>query len=165
MNTDNPFFNNQTDIQVAVAHGRGAYDNTIAALKSVPLENVCGKRVLLKPNAGRIARSGEGITTHAEVVAAAIDAFQQAGAQVAVGDSPITGVKAPEALEATGITAVAQKRDCPVLDMDERPAIERDIPDAQVLHKLKLCPDVLEYDLIVSIPMMKMHMHTDVTLS
>ncbi len=40
-----------------------------------------------------------------------------------------------------------------------------DIPYGRVLHKLKLCPEVLEFDLIVSIPVMKMHMHTDVTLS
>ncbi|MHC4325517.1 MAG: DUF362 domain-containing protein [Planctomycetota bacterium] len=165
MNTDNPFFKNQTRVSAAVAHGRGPYDNTLEALKSIPLQCVRGKRVLLKPNAGRMARSGQGITTHAQVVAAAIDAFQQAGAEVAVGDSPITGVKPLEALEVTGISAVAQKRNCPVLDMDERPSVEIDIPDGQVLHKLKLCPDVLEFDVIVSVPVMKMHMHTDVTLS
>jgi len=148
-----------------VAQGQGPYHNTLTALQSVPLESVRGKRVLLKPNAGRMARSGEGITTHAEVVAAAIDAFQQAGAEVAVGESPITGVKALEALEATGIAAVAQKRNCPLLDMDRRRFVEMDIPDARVLHKLKLCPEVLEFDVIVSVPVMKMHMHTDVTLS
>jgi len=49
--------------------------------------------------------------------------------------------------------------------MDQRPAVEMDIPGAQVLHKLRLCADVLEFDVIVSIPVMKMHMHTDVTLS
>ena len=165
MNTDNPFFKNQTKVEAAVAHGQGPYQNTLTALQSIPLESVRGKRVLLKPNAGRMAHSGEGITTHADVVAAAIDAFQQAGAQVAVGDSPITGVTAPEALKATGIAAVAQKRSCPVLDMDERPAVEKDVPNAQALHKLKLCSDVLDFDVIVSMPVMKMHMHTDVTLS
>jgi uncharacterized protein (DUF362 family) len=165
MNTDNPFFNNQTEAQAAVAHDQGPYQNTRTALQSIPLESMRGKSVLLKPNAGRMARCGEGITTHPEVVAAAIDAFQQAGAQVAVGDSPITGVKALEALKVTGISTVAQKRNCAVLDMDQRPAIEMDIPNARVLNKLKLCADVPEFDVIVSIPVMKMHMHTDVTLS
>jgi len=165
MNTDNPFFKKQAHIPVAVAHGQGPYHNTLAALQSIPLQGVRGKRVLLKPNAGRVAHSGEGITTHAEVVAAAIDAFQQAGAEVAVGESPITGVKTLEALEATGITAVAQKRNCPLLDMDRRRFVEMDIPDGRVLYKLKLCPEVLEFDVIVSMPVMKMHMHTDVTLS
>ena len=87
---DNPFLEKQA-IRVAVAQGQGPYHNTLTALKSVPLQSVRGKRVLLKPNAGRVAHSGEGITTHAEVIAAAIDAFRQAGADVAVGESPITG--------------------------------------------------------------------------
>ena len=165
MNTDNPFFKKQARVRVAVAYGQGPYHNTLTALQSVPLQGVRGKRVLLKPNAGRVAHSGEGITTHAEVVAAAIDAFHQAGAEVAVGESPITGVKTLEALEATGIAAEARKRNCPLIDMDSRPFVEMDIPDGRVLYKLKVCPEVLEFDVIVSVPVMKMHMHTDVTLS
>jgi len=165
MNTDNPFFKKQARVRVAVAHGQGPYHNTLTALKSISLQVVRGKRVLLKPNAGRVAHSGEGITTHAEVVGAAIDAFHEAGAEVAVGESPITGVKALEALEATGIADEARKRNCPLIDMDRRPFVEMDIPDGRVLHKLKLCPEVLEFDVIVSVPVMKMHMHTDVTLS
>src|SRR4030065_2843990 len=121
MNTDNPFFKKQARVRVAVAHGQGPYHNTLTALKSISLQVVHGKRLLLKPNAGRVAHSGEGITTHAEVVAAAIDAFQQDGAEVAGGESPITGVKTLEALEATGITAEARKRNCPLVDMDPRP--------------------------------------------
>jgi uncharacterized protein (DUF362 family) len=165
MNTDNPFFNTQARNKVVVAHGNGPYQNTIKALESIPLEVVSGKRVLLKPNAGRIAHSGDGVTTEAQVVAAAIDAFRRAGAEVVVGESPITGVKTMEAFEATGIADVANKRNCPLIDMDERPCVEVDIPDGHVLHRLKLCPEVMEFDLIVSIPVMKMHMHTAVTLS
>ncbi len=165
MNTDNPFFNTHARSQVFVAHGDGPYQNTLKALESVPLQIVSGKRVLLKPNAGRIAHSGEGVTTHAQVVAAAIDVFRQAGAEVAVGESPITGVNTQEAFDATGITAEAAKRDCPLIDMDQRPYVEVDIPNGRVIHQLKLCPEVLEFDVIVSIPVMKMHMHTAVTLS
>ena len=165
MNTDNPFFDEQIAVQVTVTHGNGPYENTLEALNSIPLQNVRGKRLLLKPNAGRVAHSGEGITTHSEVVAAAIDFFREAGAEVAVGESPITGVKTPDAFESTGIADVARKRNCPLIDMDVRPFVEMDIPEGQVLHKLKLCPEVIEFDAIVSIPVMKMHMHTDVTLS
>ena len=165
MDKDNPFIKKQERIPVAVAHGGGAYQNTLKALETFPLENVCGKRVLLKPNAGRLGKPGKGVTTHPEVVGAAIDAFRQAGAEVAVGESPITGVKVMEAFETTGIAEEARKRNCPLIDMDVRPCVEMDIPEGRVLHKLKLCADVLEFDYIVSIPVMKMHMHTDVTLS
>ena len=40
-----------------------------------------------------VAPCESGIVTHCDVVAAAIDCFREAGAEVAVGESPIVGVK------------------------------------------------------------------------
>ena len=150
---------------VRVAHGQGPYVNTRSALAGLDLAPVRGKRVLLKPNVGRVATPGEGITTHPDVVAAAIDALAEAGADVAVGESPITGVDAMEAFVTSGIADVARKRGCGLIDMDRRPPVEVPIERGVALHKLKLCADVRDYDLIVSIPVMKMHMHTAVTLA
>lgn len=150
---------------VFVARVKDAYSDTLSLLAKFDLSQVRGKKVLLKPNAGRIALPGQGITTNPQVVAAVIDAFAGAGAIVTVGDSPITGVKSLEALEATGIAAVARERKCPVIDMDARTAIEIPIPTGKAIHSIKVCPEVLENDLVVSIPVMKIHMHTGVTLS
>ena len=120
---------------------------------------------MLKPNAGRVADPGSGIVTHPQVVAAAIDAFIEAGAEVAIGESPIVGVKALDAFNVMGVTAVAKERNCPLIDMDVHPFVEVVIPEGVALNSLKVCPEVLEYDIIVSLPVMKMHMHTGVTLS
>lgn len=151
--------------KVSVAGGGGPYRNTRDALSRLDLSPAKGLRVLLKPNSGRMARAGSGIVTHPEVVAAAIDAFVEAGAKVAVGESPIIGVKALEAFEESGIAAVAAKRGCPLIDLDERRPAELQIPGGRAITKLKLCADILEFDAIVSIPVMKRHMHTVVTLS
>jgi len=151
--------------RVFVGHGQGAYHNTRSALSHFKLEPLRGKKVLLKPNAGRCAAPGEGITTDPGVVAAAIDAFQAAGALVTVGESPITGVKAHDALEETGIAAVARERGCTLLDLDARPPVIRAVSGARVLDSIKICADVLEHDVVVSLPVMKMHMHTGVTLA
>jgi uncharacterized protein (DUF362 family) len=121
--------------------------------------------VLLKPNAGRVASPGEGITTHPDVVAAAIDAFQEAGADVAIGESPIVGVDVQEAFASTGIAAVAAARRCPLLDIDRLDFVRVPVPEGSAIHALRICPDVLEADFVVSIPVMKTHMHTGVTLS
>jgi uncharacterized protein (DUF362 family) len=129
------------------------------------LSHASGKRVLLKPNAGRVAPPGAGITTHPQVVAAAIDAFRDAGAEVAVGESPILGVKAQEAFDATGIALIARERDCPLIDMDARRYVKVPVPNGIAIDSLKVCPEVLEYGLVVSLPVMKMHMHTGVTLA
>lgn len=165
MIADHQLLRSPTHSSVHVAHGAGPYANTRKALEPVDLSAVRGKRVLLKPNAGRVAPPGSGITTHPDVVAAAIDAFREAGAQVAIGESPIAGVRVQEAFDVTGITAVAGQRDCPLLNMDSRPFVEMPIPDGRAIHSLRVCSEVIEYDFIVSIPVMKMHMHTGVTLS
>ena len=150
---------------VHVAQGAGAYANTRSALQSLDLTPVCGKRLLLKPNAGRVAPPGAGVTTHPDVVAAAIDTFREAGADVAVGESPIVGVDVQEAFDVTGIASVALRRECPLIDMDRRGFVEVPVPEGRVIHALKVCQDVLEFDFIVSIPVMKTHMHTGATLA
>jgi len=150
---------------VYVAGGKGPYANTRCALAPLDLSPARGKRVLLKPNASRIAAPGDGVTTHPEVVAAAIDAFREAGAEVAVGESPIVGVRPLEAFEATGIAAVARARACSLINMDVRPSVRVALPEGAALRSLKVCPEVVEFDLVVSMPVMKMHMHTGVTLA
>ncbi|GAK56129.1 hypothetical protein U27_03091 [Candidatus Vecturithrix granuli] len=160
---DSPF--RPADPTVYVMGGCGPYANTRAALMHIDLSLARGKRVLLKPNAGRMASAGSGIVTHPQVIAAAIDAFLEAGAEVAVGESPIVGVNALEAFAAMGVTEIAQTRNCPLLDMDTRPFVEVAIPGGIAIQTLNVCPEVFEYDLIVSLPVMKMHMHTGVTLA
>ncbi len=150
---------------VQVVRNDDPYDAAAAALAAFDLSPAAGRRVLLKPNAGRIAAAGDGVTTHPRVVAAAIDAFRGAGAEVSVGESPITGVNTMEAFEATGIGAVSRERDCPLIDMDARPCVEVALPEGEAIRQLKVCPEVLEHDIVVSIPVMKMHMHTVVTLA
>jgi uncharacterized protein (DUF362 family) len=163
--TKNPFQQFPKSPMVYVAGGNGPYANTRTALKQIDLSPVRGKRVLLKPNAGRIAPRGQGITTDPRVIAAAIDAFHEAKADVAVGESPIVGVKIHEAFEAAGITRIAHERNCMLIDLDKRPFVKVPIPEGFAIDSLKVCPEILEYDFVVSMPVMKMHMHTGVTLS
>ena len=161
----NPLLSSSTHPSVCVAHGGGPYANCRRALESVDLAPVCGKRVLLKPNVGRVAPPGSGIVTHPEVVAAAIDVFREAGAEVAVGESPIVGVNVQEAFAAAGMAAVAGHRGCPLLDMDRRPSPLVPVPEGQAIHSLSVCAEAMEFDFIVSIPVMKRHMHTGATLA
>jgi uncharacterized protein (DUF362 family) len=163
--TASPFLLEPRRPSVHVAAGKGPYANTRDALAEVDLSPARGKRVLLKPNAGRVAPPGEGIVTDPQVMAAAIDVFNKAGAHVAVGESPIVGVKTLEAFGASGIAAVAQERHCPLIEMNARLFVKVPVPDGLAIRSLKVCPEVLEYDLVVSVPVMKMHMHTGVTLA
>ena len=140
---NHPFLNRGAPSRVFVEHGQGPYGNTRAALARLNLEKLRGKKVLLKPNAGRCAAPGEGITTDPGVVAAAIDAFQAVGADVAVGESPITGVKAVDAFEDSGIALVARERDCKLIDLDARQPVIRTIPGARTLDSCD--PRLMQY--------------------
>ncbi len=152
--------------RISIASGNGPYRNTIDALNRFNLEPFKGKRVLLKPNIGRVAEPSSGVITNPEVVAAAIDALKAAGAaEVAVGDSPITGVRMEEAFEKSGIGSIALERGCRSIDMDKRDPVEIAVRDGEAIKMLKLCADVLDFDIIVSMPVIKTHMHTVVTLS
>ncbi len=162
---NNPLLRSPEKPSVHVAHGGGPYANTRRALDPLDLGPVRGKRVLLKPNAGRISGPGSGVTTHPDVVAAAIDAFREAGADVAIGESPIVGVDVQKAFEVTGIAAVAAERHCPLIEMDRRRYVEMAVPGGRAIQKLRVCRDVVEFDVVVSLPVMKMHMHTGVSLS
>jgi uncharacterized protein (DUF362 family) len=156
---------NNKNPEVNVCGGLGPYENTREALSFFDLSLAKGKKVLLKPNIGRVAEPGTGITTEPLVVAAAADAFMEAGASVAIGESPITGVTIQEAFDASGMTRIAQERSIRLIDLDARPFTPLEVPEGRAIESLKVCPEVLEYDVLVSIPVMKMHMHTRVTLA
>jgi len=160
-----PFWLDPARPSVFWASDNDPYENTRKALSNIDLSPSENKRVLLKPNVGRSAQPEAGVTTHPQVVAAAIDVFRDTGADVAVGESPITGVAALDAFEISGISAVADKRNCPLIDMDVRQYVTVEIPDGVAIKSLRVCSQVAEYDVIVSIPVMKTHMHTGVTLS
>jgi uncharacterized protein (DUF362 family) len=160
-----PFQVNSSCPSVFWASGDDPYNNTRKALSNIDLSASKNKSVLLKPNVGRNVEPQTGITTHPQVVAAAIDAFRESGADVAVGESPITGVTMPDAFENSGITAVAKRRNCPLIDMNVRQYVTVNIPDGIAMKSLKVCREIAEYDIVVSIPVMKTHMHTGVTLS
>ncbi len=151
--------------KIFIAKEANPYASTLAVLYKMDLSSFKGRRVLIKPNVGRIAPSGQGIVTDKMVVAAAIDAFTSSGAKVAVGESPIKGVNVLEAFETSGIKAVAEERNCRLIDLDAGGYTKVPAPNGQAVKHFKVCKDVLSFDAIISVPVMKTHMHTGVTLS
>jgi len=157
--------NNNNNNFVAVCHSKDAYANAYNALERIKLPDLTGKKILLKPNAGRKVSPNKGITTNPLVVAAACDFFKDAGAIVTVGEGTILGVTPFDCLESTGIAAEVRKRNIPMIDLDAAPSNKTDIKDSVVLNYAKISSVVFDFDYIVSIPVIKTHMHCKVTLS
>jgi len=151
---------------VSIAKGEDAYRTTLEALQGLKPPQVAGLKVLIKPNAARMLPYLAGATTHPEVVAAAVDYFRGLGAaQVAIGESPITGVKVQESFEVCGLKQMALAREVPLLDFDAQPYQILGIPQARLVDRIKVSWFWQSYDFVVSLPVMKTHMHTGATLS
>ncbi len=151
---------------VGVGASSGAYGNIRSALEKLDLSLVRGKNVLLKPNAGRMTEPESGVTTDPGAVAGCADALAEAGAScITIGESPILGVNALEALEQTGIARIARDRGIELVDLDEAEPRVIELREGSVLENIKVCGRVPDFDLTVSLAVMKTHMHTGVSLS
>jgi uncharacterized protein (DUF362 family) len=152
---------------VIVRKGADGYSLAREALFALALDRseIGGKRILIKPNAGRLVGPCTGINTHPDVVAAVIDHFRENGlTDIVIAESPILGVKALASLEMCGIGDIARKRGVPLIDLDALPPVTVSIPDGKVIKKIRVCKEILENNYIISVPVMKTHMHTQVSL-
>jgi uncharacterized protein (DUF362 family) len=151
---------------VIVSRGADCYRTARNALSEFPLPDLRGKRVLIKPNAARMALPGNGITTHPLVVEALIDHLQEVGVRkVTIGESCIFGVNAKKAFRMTGMEEISRRKGVELVDLDRAEAMTIPIPQGKLLTKIKVSAVIKEIDLIISVPVMKTHMHTGVTLS
>lgn len=151
--------------RVLVRKGTDPYTTTLDTLSSLHLPSLRNTRVLIKPNAGRRVPPGLGITTNPAVVAAVCDFFRDLGASLAIGEGSILGVTPLECLEATGIAAVARARNIPLLDFDALPARTTPVPNGAVLQHLLISRALDDFDFIISVAVMKTHMHCGVSLA
>ncbi len=153
--------------KVYISKGANGYSLAKNVLKNLDLdiEKLKEKHILIKPNAGRLTEPRLGINTNPDVVAGVIDFFLESGiTDLTVGESPILGVKALDTLKKCGISEVVKKRKIPLVNLDGPEPVTVHIPDGKIIKKLKICRKVVESDFIVSIPVMKTHMHTQVSL-
>jgi uncharacterized protein (DUF362 family) len=150
---------------VSVAKGDDPYRTAFELLSRFPITDLEGKKVLIKPNAARMAAAGEGVTTNPRVVAAIVDFLKKKKArEIVIGESCIFRVEASAAFRKTGLEEVATEKNVPILDLDRLNPMEIRISRGRLLNKIKVSSILNKVDLIVSVPVMKTHMHTRVTL-
>jgi uncharacterized protein (DUF362 family) len=129
-------------------------------------------KVLIKPNIASRDRSGTGKITDVRVTeAVAKIVLERKPARMVIGEGSAVGYDFPDlqdtmmALEESGTKAMAEKLGVPVVDLNRDSHGEVGIPGALVMKTVKIARTVLESDVIVSIPVMKTHIRSAVTLS
>ncbi|MBS3977733.1 MAG: DUF362 domain-containing protein [Syntrophomonadaceae bacterium] len=152
--------------KVVVQHGPDPATLAYNAIKDVFDDDVRGKKVLLKPNTGRKGPARSGLCTHPEVIRGLISFFQENGAaEIYVGDGPLFGVDEWEALASAGIMDVCQETGATCVDLDAYQPVDMLIKDAEIADSLKVSSFMKQVDFVVSVPVIKTHMYTGVTLS
>lgn len=125
-----------------------------------------GSRVLIKPNLSVALPANTGVTTDPRVVKALIELVREAGAkEIMVGESAVVGFDAGAIFDALKVRSLFEKAGAKVVNLDQDQTVEIKIPKGEVLKKLKVCRTAYESDVIISVPKMKTHFQTGVTLS
>ncbi len=151
--------------QVFITRGQGPLLNAKNALSQLDLSFLKNKSVLVKPNFGRKVQAGIGINTHPEAIRGVLEVLKDCGcSRIAIGESPILGVKVEKVYEESGVDRMAADYGCELIAMDNINPVVKTIPDARLVESTKICAPVLEYDCILSLPVAKCHMHTGVSL-
>lgn len=149
---------------VFLARGQ-SYDGPLArtirdGLLAVGFEpaSVDGRTVLLKPNLVEPTREAPHLTTHPAVVVAAAEVLRQWKAKVIVGEGPGHVRDTEMALVDSGLAEALRSEKLPFADLNYSPA--RPVGNTSGLSpigRLFFPREVLEADLIVSMPKLKTH--------
>lgn len=150
----------------AISKNRNITQAVFDTLSKLDLPDLNGKKILLKPNIGRNVGKNLGINTSPTVTHAVYKFLKQKyRATFYLGDSPILGVKSKEAFISCGYEFLMKRKDINFIDLDSIKPVTVPINNGRILKKIKLVGFINDFDYIISIPVLKMHMHTGASLS
>jgi uncharacterized protein (DUF362 family) len=150
---------------------RTAVAEAIARVCDLP-ELVAAKTVVLKPNV--FAPLPPPVTTSPAVVVAVGELCREAGARrviVAEGRSISTaqfrdgGRSTRDCFQILGMAQAVQDAGFDIVYLEEDEFCEVQVPGAQILHSARVPRTILEADVLINLPVMKIHSLTLVTLA
>lgn len=125
-----------------------------------------GETILLKPNLVVPLKTETGVTTNPAVISALIDLCHKVDVKkVYVGDSPFFPFKSRQAFEISGIKDAVIDAGGEILYFDEESYIEFSSKNAIILQKIRLPKKLREIDGIITVPRLKTHNQTIISLS
>jgi len=163
-----PVFSQQKedyDLVVTTGNPAAATKKVLEALGGISRFVKKGQRVVLKPNMSFANPPDRASTTHPAVVVTVAQACLEAGAQrVMVLDYPLR--KGDLCLERSGmLDALQSLKGVHVLALEEKKFYrEIKVPQGKVFDRVEVMREVLESDVLISIPQAKSHSATGVSL-
>ena len=128
--------------------------------------------VLIKPNLASCDRSGKGKITDARMTEAITRiVLERKPKSVIIGEGSAVGYDFPEwqdtmkSMEESGTKEVADRLGVPLVDLNADRHREVEVPNPLVMKSVKIAQTVLDSDVLISVPVMKTHIRSAVTLS
>jgi uncharacterized protein (DUF362 family) len=129
-----------------------------------------GQKVLIKPNLAFQAPPESFAVVDPRMIEAVVSYFKEnsKAGEIWVGDNPSLGMhvgRAKPAFSVSGMEEAAKRGGADkVIYFDETDVVEVDIPEAKVFKKAAIFKPVLDADVIINLPKMKVHIAGVVTL-
>lgn len=122
-------------------------------------------QVLIKPNMGVDLPSSTGGTTNPFVVAALVEMVKEVGAKrIIVGESSVVGYKADRIFDVLEVRDLFKNAGAEVISLDDDKSVKVKVPDGDVLDSIRIHRTAWESDFIISVPVLKTHFQTVVSL-
>lgn len=158
--------------RAATAILRASYSHQLvevieAGFSLVPPPDVSGKRVLLKPNLVDLPRENKPAVTHPTLILAAAEAFRRRGAaKIIVAEGPALQRDAWQIVDAIGLTQLLAADALEFIDLNLADVhAVANVGTGTGLPQIYYPASVLQADVIVSLPKMKVHHWAGVTLA
>lgn len=124
-----------------------------------------GSSVVIKPNVCIPGGCGEGKVTDPTLVGRIAELVRSITPNVVVGESPFSGFSGKATMQSTGIWDAAQRAGALPVDFTSAPVANLRVPSSLVFEELTVAKAAAQADVLISMPVMKTHLKTIVSLS
>lgn len=131
------------------------------------IEKIVGraKTVFVKPNVFHPLNPDNATVTDPRVIEALVSLLKEIGIErVLVGEDPAVCLS-KRAFEVSGVAKAVNRAGGELVYLDEEPRVEIEVPEAKVLRRVSLPKIVLNSDIFISVPKIKTHLMTGLTLA
>ncbi|MGB9960255.1 MAG: DUF362 domain-containing protein [Candidatus Bathyarchaeales archaeon] len=135
--------------------------NIVGGMHSIVEKGDC---VIVKPNFFGPRSSLHGATTSLTVVREIVEEIFECGAEALIAEGPFRFYEADVVFNAVGVKKFAQELGIKLINLNEEPSVEVDVPLGKALKRIKVPKLVLDADKLINVPKMKTHHLTTVTL-
>ena len=128
---------------------------------------VFGKKILIKPNLTIKASADSGIVTNSVFCEGIIDYLKKNGAEdikIGEGSSVAPNNEMKEIYQAANYLKLASKTNIELINFNKDGMIELEMPNPIVWKKVKVAKSILDFDLLINVPVLKTHHIALVTL-